>query len=291
MSALKRIQMVNIQSHVHTELEFPETGIVRLYGDNSNGKSVLVKGLWDVVNGDVSKPKFRRSLIRRGCDFGEITYERYDGLILFVHIHVDAAQTYAELRSAEKQPIRRYLSERTIPLLVDEFGLHYNDAHSISVNIHRDDDPFLFASTKHTVNYELMDTAMSDKFAETSLEEFQRIFVDAKKYKKSLEQSRDVAEASLKSIRLYDIGEETAKKEKMARLLKNLSKCHNLDFVLPELAPMPRVCISKVFDTLPDIVYPDIYKYATTGLPNLTELCSELEQLHNNVCPLCLRRF
>ena len=50
MSALKSAVMVNIQSHTKTILEFPRVGIVRFYGNNSNGKSVLVKVLNDVVS-------------------------------------------------------------------------------------------------------------------------------------------------------------------------------------------------------------------------------------------------
>jgi hypothetical protein len=291
MAGLKKVTMVNIQSHAHTELEFPETGVVRLYGDNSNGKSVMVKCLWDVVNSDVSKPRFRRSLIRRGCDFGEVTYERHDGLTLFVHIHVDAAQTYAEIYNQGEQPVRRYLSEKTIPLLVAKFGFHYNDTHAISVNVHRDDDPFLFASTKHTVNYDLMDTAMSDKFAEKSLEELERVMSEAKKYKKQFEQAKEVVEASLESIQLYDIETETKQKEKMSWILNNLNKCNNFDFEIPKLSPMPKVAFIKVFNALPDVIYPKIYKCTEDKQPGIDEIYQELVQLRSNVCPLCKRGF
>ena len=65
MGALKRVVMSNIQSHINTVLEFPETGIVRFLGDNSNGKSVMVKVLQDVVSNNISRPAARRSIIRR----------------------------------------------------------------------------------------------------------------------------------------------------------------------------------------------------------------------------------
>ena len=64
MSALKSAVMVNIQSHTRTVFEFPQVGIVRFYGNNSNGKSVLVKVLNDVVSNAITRPSNRRSIIR-----------------------------------------------------------------------------------------------------------------------------------------------------------------------------------------------------------------------------------
>jgi hypothetical protein len=291
MSALKKVTMDNIQSHVHTVLEFPETGVTRLYGDNSNGKSVMVKGIWDVVNGDITKPKLRRSIIRRGNEYGELTYERYDGLVLFVHIHLDAAQTYAELRAPGNDTVRRYLADKTIPLLVDKFGFHYNSDHSISVNVHKDDDPYLFSSTKHTINYDLMDSAMSDKFAEKSLEELQRILLEAKRYRKQFEQAKAVADATLGAIQLYDTAEEEEKRDRMAYLLSNLKHCVNFDTPLPKMYPLPKLNAVKVFPPVPDIYYPKIHKTTDDRVPDITAIYNELEMLRNNVCPTCGRDF
>ena len=107
--------MDNIQSHTHTVMEFPETGIIRFMGDNSNGKSVMVKVLQDVVSNAISRPANRRSIVRRGHSYGELLLESYDGRELFVQISLEAAQTWAELRTTGAQPIRRYLSDKAIP--------------------------------------------------------------------------------------------------------------------------------------------------------------------------------
>lgn len=289
LSALKTVVMKNIQSHVNTILEFPEVGIIRLHGDNSNGKSVMVKGIWDVVNNDITKPKYRASLIRRGAPFGELTYTRYDGIELFVHIHREAAQTYAELRKPNEPPVRRYLADKTIPLLVQDFGMHYNAAHSISVNVHKDDDPFLFASTRHTVNFALMDSSMSDKYAEHSLGELQRLESDAKKTIKVFEQQKQVDEATLRAVVLYDVDKERDRREKLAYYAFNLSKCETRP--LPDIRPVPSVVAITPIGKMPSVKYPKIYPKIEVPMPDISTIAKELEALQSNVCPTCGRDF
>ena len=168
MSALKSAVMVNIQSHTKTILEFPRVGIVRFYGNNSNGKSVLVKVLNDVVSNAITRPSNRRSIIRRGHEYGELMMTRYDGTTLFIRIATEAAATYAELTRPDCPPVRRYLADKSIPILVKEFGWHYNSDHGVSLNIHQDVDGFLFVDTKKSVNFDLLNSVRSDQYAEAS---------------------------------------------------------------------------------------------------------------------------
>ena len=289
MISLKSVKLVNIQSHANTLLEFPQTGIIRFYGDNSNGKSVMVKALWDTVSNDITKPKMRHSLIRRGNSFGEVTYVRWDNVELFVHIHLEAAQTYAELRKPGQDPVRRYLADKTIPLLVQEFGFHYTDKHGLSVNVHKDDDALLFTSTRHSVNYDIWDSAASDKYAEHTLEELERIQAETKKTKKVFEQARTVDVAALNAIVMYDVAKEEARREKLAYLAYNLSRCVTMP--LPKIKPVPKVVTINKIGPMPKLRYPKIYQKMATSLPDIVSIAKELEALRNNVCPTCGRNF
>ena len=125
MSALKSAVMVNIQSHTRTILEFPQVGIVRFYGNNSNGKSVLVKVLNDVVSNSITRPSNRRSIIRRGHEYGELLMTRYDGTTLFfydeLHMSVDLIDYLIEYCVGRDHRSIRYIE--TVAMAWKEEGI------------------------------------------------------------------------------------------------------------------------------------------------------------------------
>jgi len=288
MSSLKQVRLLNIQSHIDTLLDFPETGIIRIYGDNSNGKSVMVKVLWAGISNEITKPKCRSSLIRRGNMYGEALYERYDGMKLKMHVHHEAAQTYCELEVPGEPLIRRYLADKTIPELVDRFGFHYNGSHEISVNIHRDEDPLLFTSTKHGINYDLMDSTMSDKYAEHTLQELERLQAEDKQTKKIISTNLEISKGSLATLTLYDIEAETRDKQRLEYLAYNLSRCETK--VIPMVTAPPVVHSYKITSPMPVLCYPKIYVPLGT-IPDILGIVQELLSLKSNICPTCGHTF
>ena len=54
----------NIQSFKEAKYEFPETGLVQIIGDNSNGKSILMKAILSVVTLKILTDEDRQALIR-----------------------------------------------------------------------------------------------------------------------------------------------------------------------------------------------------------------------------------
>ena len=135
---LKKITTRYLQSHREVVIDLPEKGLVGFYGDNSNGKSVIRKATEDIIKNDITKPKARLSLVnnRSGYSWAEIEYERYDGMIFLVHIHLEAAQTWFELvRPGSSERNRAYLSSKLLPEYVREFGFHYIPQRDISLNI------------------------------------------------------------------------------------------------------------------------------------------------------------
>ena len=51
---LKRITTRYLQSHREITIELPEKGLIGFYGDNSNGKSVIVKATDDIVKNNLT---------------------------------------------------------------------------------------------------------------------------------------------------------------------------------------------------------------------------------------------
>lgn len=287
MGALKRVVMTNIQSHTHTVLEFPEVGIVRFMGDNSNGKSVMVKVMQDVVSNNISRPANRRSIIRRGNTFGELLLESYSGDTLFVHISLEASQTYAELTHGEQPPIRRYLADKAIPLLVREFGWHYDDKCRVSINIHNDTDGLLFVDTRKDTNFELLAGMRSDAFSEAAVVELERLIKETKQKRDDMQHAYEVAEATFLALQYYDVAEETAIRDECiyyAELFENLT-----------VPPVPKFELTwppRMFPTMPEVPRMNMPLLCPTFAKQPTDaaqLLSDMAQVLNGVCPTCGR--
>lgn len=287
MDALKRVVMTNIQSHVHTVLEFPRVGIVRFLGDNSNGKSVMVKVLQDVVSNSISRPAARRSIIRRNNSFGELLLENWSGDALYVRIHVEAAQTYAELTRGTQPTVRRYLADKAIPLLVREFGWHYDDVTGISINIHNDTDGFLFVDTKKSINFNLINGMRSDAFAESALMELDRLTKETRQKLGDMKHLYEVAEATYLSLQYWDIEEEaTARDECLhyAELLENLTMPP-----LPEMQLTPQPTFYEALKTPPAVHLPILHKPFDSVPESATQLLKDLVSILSGTCPTCGR--
>lgn len=287
--ALKRVVMSNIQSHIHTVLEFPETGIVRFLGDNSNGKSVMVKVLQDVVSNNISRPAARRSIIRRGNTFGELLLESYSGDTLYVHIDLEASQTYAELTRSGSPTVRRYLADKAIPVLVREFGWHYDDKSGVSINIHNDTDGLLFVDTRKTTNFELLSSMRSDAFAEAALLELTRLVKETKQKRDEMFHTYEVAEATYLALKTWDKDQESQVRDEClyyAGLLENLTMPSIPEFRLQRsptfVQPIPNPPVFQI---------PHIYPPMPALPAPATETLHDMVELLSGNCPTCGRPF
>lgn len=289
MGALKRVVMSNIQSHINTVLEFPETGIVRFLGDNSNGKSVMVKVLQDVVSNNISRPAARRSIIRRGNSFGELLLESYSGDVLYVHIDLEASQTYAELTHAGQQTVRRYLADKAIPMLVREFGWHYDDKSGVSINIHNDTDGLLFVDTRKQTNFDLLSSMRSDAYAEAALAELTKLSKETKAKRDEMYHAHEVAEATFVALKMWDKNEEAIIRDEClywASALENLT--------LPQLPVFQLTATPTFMQPIPDVPVMQMpHLHAPMQMPpdGAGELLNSLASLLSGSCPTCGRAF
>ena len=264
-------------------------GIVRFYGNNSNGKSVLVKVLNDVVSNAITRPSNRRSIIRRGHEYGELMMTRYDGTTLFIRIATEAAATYAELTRPDCPPVRRYLADKSIPILVKEFGWHYNSDHGVSLNIHQDVDGFLFVDTKKSVNFDLLNSVRSDQYAEASSDSIEKLLKASKRQRTDIVHALEVAQATYAALQYWDVEKETEVKDTCQYLARNLEA---LDVPpMPPIHPVPKVSIMPILREMPQLRYSKLFSPFTDKLPDIEKNMAELKEIASGVCPTCKRQL
>lgn len=289
---LKEIHTINIQGHKDITVTLPETGLIRFNGDNSNGKSIIRKALEYICSNAINKPIIRKSLVRRGQPYGEIILTRYDDMSLMYHIHKEAAQTYAELSVPGKLPIRRYLSDKTIPELREYFGLHYSTVAERSLNLMNPDDSLLFFRTPHKANCDLIKPVYTDAKAETALDEFTKLHKSTKTMIDNFSKELAIATAEKTSLAMYDIAAEEEKRDKCnhyAHVLELLEPAEELFDLKPapdvRLLEIPKLQMYK----LRFVRYIDVsFDYDDTVMLNLA---NEEKELREGRCPTCKRKF
>lgn len=290
MSALKSIRTHYIQKHKDVFIELPETGLVVFNGENSNGKSVIRKVLEDVIAYNITNPRVRKTLINRKVSEGYVEITKYDGTRLKVVLNLEASRTYAVLQRASGEEVTRYLADKTIPELVQEFGFHYSKERGISLNICDSDTSILFFKTNHVTNGDVLNSATTDTGAQSRAEELKTKYQEAIVMRQNFMDNLKIAQAAKSQIVLYDIAKETEVLNK-ARLYANILS----HVVLPhieEAKPIPLVSYVKVpairistFKVPPVISLPQI------NLQGLDAPYREFMAIEKGVCPTCKRPF
>ena len=285
---LKSITTQCIQSHKSVTVNFPEKGVVIFTGNNSNGKSVIVKALRAIISGDLYKPKERKTLVNKDYTHGSVTCERYDGMTLFVYIHHEAAQTFAELTRPNGEKVRRYLADKSISELVKEFGLHYNAQHDISLNIHSDDERLLFVDTKHATNYSALRTTVTDEYAEQSLANMEPVLLDTKRDLASKKERFNALQAVKEALPIYDVEELTALQKKIRYIYVGLT--HIITQPCPKAKAVPQVITMSHIKPPPKATYPVIINLPKS-MPDIRLMGRDLNDVLKGVCPTCKRAF
>lgn len=288
MTGLKRITTHNIQSHKNVTIELPQTGIIAFTGNNSNGKSVIAKVTKAIIAGDISRPKERKTLVNKDCVSGYVEYEKFDGSTLKVTIHHEASQTMAELTKPNGEVIRRYLADKCIPLMAREFGFHYNVDHDVSLNLHNDDDKFLFVNTKHSTNCACLCDTLSDSYGELALKTLEETLAEVKNTVKGLERDKVTTETILDSLTTCDIEETDKRRKKMLYIAKNLQ--HFPTSPCPKVVGVPNVVTIKVPAMPTKVKYPTIINLPK-NFPDIIQLGRDLNDVLKGVCPTCKRAF
>lgn len=286
---IKQIIADNLQALQHEVIDLPPTGLVVFTGQNSNGKSIIVKTLRILLSGSLSKPRKRASLVNRHASFAELTFIRSDGMELLAHISKAANVTYVKLSKPNEEPIVRYLADKSYMDLIYAFGWHYDNSSGISLNLAEEEEALLFYKTPNKVNFTVTETATSDPVANKISENLEA----------TLKTTRDTRDKWTKDAQAYMTAraqlttEDTVplqeKLERMEYLLRNLN---NIYFpTIPDIKPVPKVKFVDIYNPkIPKIKYPHIIN-ACVNIPNILPIARDLKALRERKCPTCGRGF
>lgn len=285
---LKSIRTQHLQSHEDVFVELPETGVVVFTGSNSNGKSVIGKVLNALISGEITKPKVRRTLVTKGHSHGVFTCVRYDGVVLTCHIDHEASGTYVTLDQPGADTLTRFLSDKSMSELVRMFGFHYNKEFDVSLNIHNDDDRFLFVDTKHAANYACMNNTFGDEYVESALEQLRLTDVEIRKNITAAKQTVLQNQTLLDALTTIDVDVAQERRKKMLYIAINLQ--HMTMPPCPTIKGVPDVVTVARIDECPTVKYPTIINLPT-NFPDISVEGSDLNDVLKGVCPACKRAF
>lgn len=286
---LKQIITRNIQNHKEVVIDLPPTGLVVFTGQNSNGKSVIVKTTRSILDGSIRKPRKRASLVNRNSTFGEIVYVRDDGVRLTVHITRESATNWIKWEDSITEPIVRYLSDKAYPSLLEKFGWHYDETTGISLNIAEEEDSLLFYKTNNKTNNSIIETATCDTQANKVAEAFDSTIKDTRQFRDSSVQQANAMRGTLHDLVVEDTTPLVSRLETARKCLKNLEAVYFP--TLPEVKPVPKIKYVDVYvPNLPKIKYPRIVS-VSLNIPDIKPIWNELTILRQNKCPTCGRGF
>lgn len=286
---LKKIITRNLQSHKEVVIDLPPTGLVVFQGDNSNGKSVIVKTTEALLTNKIAKPRKRNSLINRNASFGSITYIRSDDVVLEAHIQREAAGTYIKLSQPGEEDVVRYIADRSYRELLTRFGWHYSEETGISLNIAQAEDALLFYKTPHKQLRSLLESATNDSDADVAAESMETFLKDTRNLKESYNQQQRAYLQTLQTLEIEDV-------EPLEKQTKTLERCYrNLLVVyfptIPDIHAVPKVHYVEPYrPTIPKVKFPRIVQ-VECKIPDITKIASELKILREHKCPTCGRGF
>lgn len=298
-------ELKNIQSIEHVVYDFPDRGIVQIWGGNSNGKSILFKAINAVVTMSMVRESKRRSLIRRGTEMGEILMTN-DGKSLYVLLHRERNLCKVLFQDKDGTEVIRTFRDGGIEKLIESFGFLCYSKNSICLQLCETFGPRPFVNTTDVENGEIVASAVEDSVAKKFLESFKTFtYPKATDQKKQLEAHIERLQRTKQSIVVYNWAEyerrlvtlreyyEVLKNVKVFELqLVNVPlkvqhievDNYQLDYVnvppkfnVIDISPFqlvtPRVCMHLEF----------------FQLENISELVTNMEKLREGICPTCGR--
>lgn len=286
---LKQIISRNLQNHSEVVINLPPTGLIVFTGQNSNGKSVIVKTTRTVLNGDLRKPLKRAALVNRKATYGEIIYVRDDDMRLTAHIAREASQTYVKLEIPDEEPVVRYLADKSYPELIRRFGWHYDTDSGISLNIAEEEDALLFYKTSNKITASILETATSDTSANKVADTFVATLKETRSFRENCITQVRTYSSALNGLKVEDTQPLLKQNDMLEVLLNDLKQFYFP--VTPVIKFVPKVSFIEIYEPkLPTVYCPELVD-CSCKLPDVSSLLNEMRLLKENTCPTCGRSF
>lgn len=278
------VELINIQSIKKATYILEEKGITQITGDNSNGKSILIKAMSFVANTNIKDKDERESIINDNSTLGSITMER-NNMRLKVVVSRARENCYYELTRSNGSVITRTIREGGLELLAEEFGWVAFDG-NICLQIFETFGVMPFVNNRASSDYEIIDYIITDKVANDFIETYESITYPAfKKYASNLKSTVDNVERTLSSITFYDI----PKHEDILYKLKNYQR--NLEYI--KICNVEKLPITKALKyveiNLINVVRLPIFKIIPLieETISLSRLLDDYHLALNGKCPTC----
>lgn len=289
MKALKQIITRNIQNHAEVVIDLPPTGLIVFTGDNSNGKSVIVKAVRALVLNEIKKPRKRASLVNRKASYGEAIFIRTDDVILTMHVAREAASTWISLEVPGQDKITRYLSDKSYTELVQTFGLQVAGESGISLNVAEADESLLFYKTPTKTNHEVLQIATVDSRAMTAATNMENTLSETRQFRDACAAQARTIKPALQELHIGDVEALTERRNTLFRYYSILSRIYIP--TIPEIKAVPKVRITNVYiPTLPKIKWPKVHNIYL-NVPDIIPVARELKSVREGKCPTCGRGF
>ena len=258
-------------------------------GDNSNGKSVIVKAVRALVLNEIKKPRKRASLVNRKASYGEAIFIRTDDVILTMHVAREAASTWISLEVPGQDKIVRYLSDKSYTELVQTFGLQVAGESGISLNVAEADESLLFYKTPTKTNHEVLQIATVDSRAMTAATNMENTLAETRQFRDACAAQARTIKPALQELHIGDVEALTERRNKLFRYYSILSRIYIP--TIPEIKAVPKVRITNVYiPTLPKIKWPKVHNIYL-NVPDILPVANELKSVREGKCPTCGRGF
>lgn len=265
--------------------EFPDVGIVQFKGPNSNGKSILLHVLSDILKMDITSQEARDPLIRDNYEEMSLQIE-YKGKALLVFINRDKDLCkLAYRRPGEEELIIRFLREGGWQEIFEEFGfIVYKDSFVLQIFETFGKMPFVNMSPKETCD--LVDLITRDPVAEQFLANYRTVthpkFQSAHKTAKESVASVEAQLGTLTNIDYISYETLQHRLEAIYPYVRYLQQIRLTELIMPPkvtIWPVPKV-------TLPFIPLPSIIPVMDT-IPDISEQIRQYSEIISGVCPTC----
>lgn len=283
------ILLRNIQSFKEARYEFPNTGLVQIIGDNSNGKSILMKAISSTATLKIMIDEDRQALIRDTENMADIIME-YKGKGLIVHLERERNNCYMMLVRSEKDKVIRTFRDGGLDMLLYEFGFRVYNKNSLCLQMHDTFGIMPFVNTSMSTNYEIVDSVTTDTIAQNFLTNFKEItHKKAREVIKQYDTKLEGVRKAKSTIIIFDYIAYTDINKKMTKIYNILKYLEPIE--LKRLKLPPKVSII-------DVEAPVLHKIkfiipipTAPTVCDLSHILRDMLKIRNGICPTCGKRL
>lgn len=278
------VSLTNVQAIKSATYVLEEQGITQITGENSNGKSILIKAMSFIANNLIGDAEERETIINDYSDMAIIKMERL-GMSLTITVTRERDNCRYVLVRKNGESISRSIREGGLDKLAEEFGWISFEG-NVCLQIFETFGVMPFVNNRPSGDYDIVDYIITDKVANNFVDSYENItYPKFRQYVSELNSTISTCDRELQGITFYSITEY----EDVLASLKRFQ--HNLPYLsVVEPRRLPITNLLKFVELLE--IHPKKLPIFWTPpqAPTMTSLYSEISRLStasNGRCPTC----